>query len=148
MVASAVPWSRVVARLAPERTYWLVTVSAEQMPHPVPVWGVVVDGRFYLYSSRSTLKVRHLAANPRAAIHSESGEDVVIARGRLVDRGHPSAHLEVVAALDAKYVQPGDSDYLPSAAESIDILYELQPEVALLWRLDDYEASQSRWEAS
>jgi hypothetical protein len=148
MVGTPVSWSQVVARLTPDRAYWLVTVSAEQMPHPVPVWGVVVDGGFYLYSARSTLKVRHLAANPQASIHSESGTDVVIVRGRLVDRGHPSAHPEVVAALDAKYVQPGDRDYLPSAAASIDIVYELKPEVALMWRTDDYEASQSRWDAS
>ena len=147
MGGADVSWTDVVARLALDRTYWLVTVSAEQMPHPVPVWGVVVDGRFYLYSTRSTLKVQHLAANPQASIHSESGSDVVIVRGCLDDRGHPSTHPHVVAALDAKYVRPDDRAYLPSAAPAIDIVYELIPEVALMWRLDDYQASRSRWEA-
>jgi general stress protein 26 len=146
-VTTGLTWSEVAARLAPARSYWLVTVSAAGTPHAAPVWGAVVDRDLYLYSERSTVKARNLAANARVVVHLESAEDVVIVHGRVEDLGHPSATSEIVAALAAKYPHPDDASYLPSEDPDFDVLYVLRPHRAMTWRLDDYDTSQRRWRA-
>jgi Pyridoxamine 5'-phosphate oxidase len=138
-------WEVIAARLAPERSYWLCTVALDGAPHVTPVWGVVVRVVWHFYSERSTVKARNLAADPRVALHLESGEDVLIVRGRVEDLGQPSSRPEVVAAFEAKYTRPADLRYLPLADPAYDVVYALHPESAALWRLDDYERSQQRW---
>ena len=147
MPDEAVPWSEVAARLAPARTYWLCTTTPTGAPHAAPVWGVVVDETLYLYSERSTVKARNLAADPRMVLHLESGEDVVIVRGTAEDLGTPAEVGHVVAALSAKYADPDDRPYLPDADPSFDVAYAIRPRSAMLWRLADYDASQRRWTA-
>ncbi len=137
----------MACRLGRARNYWLATTGPAG-PHATPVWGVVVDQALYLYSARSTLKARNLARDSRATVHLESGDDVCIVHGHLVDLGVPSRHRRVVEALSAKYNRPGDGDYLPSGDPSFDVLYELRPRRALMWSLDDYEGSQRRWAAA
>ena len=56
----------------------------------------------YLYSERSTVKARNLAADPRVIVHLESGEDVLIVRGVAEDLGPPATVPSVVTALAAK----------------------------------------------
>jgi nitroimidazol reductase NimA-like FMN-containing flavoprotein (pyridoxamine 5'-phosphate oxidase superfamily) len=140
-------WSDVAARLAPARSYWLVTASATGSPHAAPVWGTVVRDDLYVYSQRSTVKARNLAANPRVVVHLESAEDVVIVHGRAEDLGHPGSWNGVLAALAAKYPDPEDAQYLPSEEPDFDVLYAIRPERALTWRLEDYDDSQARWRA-
>jgi nitroimidazol reductase NimA-like FMN-containing flavoprotein (pyridoxamine 5'-phosphate oxidase superfamily) len=146
-MAAELSWADVCARLAPARSYWLVTVSATGAPHAAPVWGVVVGDALYVYSERSTVKARNLAANPRVVVHLESAEDVVIVHGKAEDVGHPGANGHVVAALAAKYPDPDDAPYLPSDDPDFDVLYVIRPHRAMTWRLDDYDASQRRWRA-
>ena len=138
-------WADVAARLSPSRNYWLATVGTGGAPHVAPVWGVVVDEQLYVYSDRSTVKVRNLASDPRVAVHLESGDDVVIVHGELVARGHPKDAAAVVAALARMYDEPADADYLPPADPAADVLYVLRPTRALMWRLADFESSQLRW---
>lgn len=137
-------WTQVAGRLAGVRNYWLATTGPAG-PHTTPVWGVVVDRALYLYSTRSSLKARNLARDPRATVHLESGDDVCIVHGHLFDRGDPLQHPRVVEALSAKYNRPGDGGYLPSGDPSFDVLYQLQPRRALMWSLDDFDGSQRRW---
>ena len=145
MPDETVPWSEVAERLAPARTYWLCTTTPSGAPHAAPVWGVVVDETLYLYSERSTVKARNLAADPRVVLHLESGEDVVIVRGSAEDLGTPAQAGHVVAALSAKYTDPEDRPFLPDADPAFDVIYAIRPRSAMLWRLADYEASQRRW---
>jgi hypothetical protein len=105
---------------------------------------VVTGGTLYLYSERSTVKARNLAADPRVVVHLESGEDVLIVRGSAEDVGAPSAVPAVVAALTAKYARPQDQPYLPAADPDFDVVYAIRPQSAMAWRLDDY-AAQRRW---
>jgi len=107
--------------------------------------GAVTGGTLYLYSERSTVKARNLAADPRVAVHLESGEDVVIVRGTAQDLEAPVGVPEVVAALSAKYPGEGDQQYLPDADPDFDVVYAIRPRSAMMWRLADYEASQRRW---
>lgn len=123
MADDGMTWTEVAGRLAAARTYWVSSTTASGAPRAAPVWGVVTDGTLYLYSERSTVKARNLAADPRVVVHLESGEDVLIVRGVAEDLGTPAMAPWVVAALAAKYTSPEDQ------------------------RLDDYAASQRRWPA-
>ena len=145
MSASPMTWAEIAARLSAARTYWLGTSAPSGAPHAAPVWGVVWDHTLYLYSERSTVKARNLAADPRVVIHLESGEDVLIVRGTVEDVGEPAGVPFVVAALAAKYTRPGDAQYLPSSDPDFDVVYAIRPRSALAWRLDDYAGSQRRW---
>jgi hypothetical protein len=141
----AMTWAEVARRLAAARNYWLGTTTVSGAPHAAPVWGVVAGETLYLYSERSTVKARNLAADPRAVLHLESGEDVLIVRGVAEDLGTPAAVPSVVAALAAKYTRPEDQRYLPGADPDFDVIYALRPQSAMTWRLNDYAASQRRW---
>jgi hypothetical protein len=141
-------WAEVATRFAPARNYWLGTTTAGGAPHAAPVWGVVVDDQFYIYSERKTAKAKHLVRDSRIVVHLESAEHVVIVYGRLIDVGRPIDMHEVVDALRVKYDRAGDDQYLPSTDDAFDVLYLLQPERALLWDLSDYDGSQRRWSSS
>lgn len=140
-------WTEVAGRLAAARTYWLGSTTASGAPHAAPVWGVVTGETLHLYSERSTVKARNLAADPRVVVHLESGEDVLIVRGVAEDLGPPAVTPEVVAALAAKYTRPEDRQYLPDRDPGFDVVWAIRPRSAMAWHLDDYEASQRRWPA-
>lgn len=130
------------------RSYWLGTSDPDGSPHAVPVWGAVVSHDLYLFSERRTAKARYVAANPQVVVHLESAENVVIVNGLLEDVGLPQEHPEVLQALEAKYSSPEDARYLPTADPAFDVLWRLRPRRAMLWRLDQYDASQARWRAT
>ena len=140
-------WSVLAERLAQARSYWLGTSNADGSPHATPVWGVVLNSCFYIYSERATVKARNLAQDGRAVIHLESGEEVVIVHGRFYDIGLPADSRDVLDALSSKYDAREDAQYLPSGDKSFDVLYLLRPEKALLWSLSGYENTQQRWAA-
>jgi hypothetical protein len=147
-VSAVLSWDAIAERLATPRNYWLGSVSSRNGgPHAAPVWGVVVDQTLYMYSERSTLKARNLAADPRVVLHLESGDDVLIVHGVVEDLGGPADRPDVVAALAAKYQAPGDAPYLPSADDAFDVLYALRPARAMSWRMQDWDGSQGRWTA-
>jgi hypothetical protein len=138
-------WADVAGMLAGPRNYWLGTTGRGGEPHATPVWGVLVDELFHLYTERRTVKARNIATDPRVVVHLESAEDVLIVHGAAVDLGHPKAVPSVVAALAEKYCQPGDAAYLPTGDASFDVVYAVRPTAALTWRLADFAASQRRW---
>ena len=140
-------WPEVATRLAASRNYWLGTTTPSGAPHAAPVWGVVAGQTLYLYSERSTVKARNIAADSRVVVHLESGDDVLIVRGTAEDLGSPADVPEVVAALAAKYTAPGDQQYLPDADPAFDLVYAVRPRSAMAWRLADYDGSQRRWAA-
>ena len=128
-------WAEIAGRLSAARTYWLNTTTPSGAPHAAPVWGVVTGAVLYLYSERSTVKARNLAADPRVVIHLESGEVVLIVRGTVEDLGPPGELPTVVAALAVKYARPEDRQYLPDADPDFDVVYALRPRSAMAWRL-------------
>ena len=146
MDSSSLTWADVVARLAPARTYWLGSTTASGAPHAAPVWGVIIGETLHLYTERSTVKARNLAADPRLVVHLESGEDVLIVRGRAEDVGGPGSVPGFAAALAAKYTRPGDAQYQTSADPDFDVVYAVRPQSAMAWRLDDFDGSQQRWQ--
>jgi PPOX class probable F420-dependent enzyme len=147
MTTTRATWPQVVAQLVHERDYWLSTIARDGSPHLSPVWAAFVAEDCYLYSERRTVKARNLAADPRAVLHLPDASDVVIVHGRLEDIGHPRDHDEVTEAFATKYRRPADQAFLPTNDPAFDVLYVLRPTRALMWRLNDYDASQRRWDS-
>ncbi len=141
-------WEEVVGRLAPARNYWLHTTDPSGAPQVTAVWGVAVDDVVYHYSERGTIKARNLRLNPRVGLHLESGADVVIVYGRLVDAGRPQDAREIMGAFAAKYDHADEQPWLPGSNPMFDVLYRLVPRRALVWALPDTEASMRRWVAA
>jgi len=82
---------------------WLTTVRTDGQPQASPVWFVVDDGEFVVFSRSGTPRVRNIATNPRVSLNLDSNEggDVLTIEGeaRIVD-GPPSTES---AAYQHKY---------------------------------------------
>lgn len=137
-------WDEIAERLHDARYVWIHTTGPYGVPNATPVWGVVIDGTFYVYTESHTRKARNLRENSRAVVHLESAEDVLIVHGHLDDLGHPGLHREVVSAFARKYDRPEEAPFLPSVP-IFDVLYALRARSALAWSLPDTEASTRRW---
>jgi hypothetical protein len=142
---TALTWDEIVARLASHRIYSLHTTSPTGAPQASPVWGVVVQERFYVYTERSTVKARNVARDPRVLVHLEDGGNVLIVHGTLADLGRPANEPAVIAAFDRKYDEDWERPFLPHNDPAFDVLYLLQPERATTWTLPDSAASTRRW---
>jgi hypothetical protein len=131
-------WSWVEAQLTATRNYWLCTAGADGRPHAVPVWGLWLDGAVAFSTDPASRKGRNLAVDPRAVVHLESGDDVVVVEGQVVPL--PSELVEVYRdSYEAKYGFRPD----PAAAEGI--TYVLRPDRVLAWREQDFPTSATRW---
>jgi PPOX class probable F420-dependent enzyme len=82
---------------------WLTTVDAKGRPKASPVWFVVDEGEFLIYSLADTPRVRNIRANPQVSLNLDSreGGDVVVIEGiaRIVEGVSSEDH----AAYQAKY---------------------------------------------
>lgn len=142
-----VTWSDVVARFDAARNAWFGTVDSAGAPHSVPIWTASVDEVLYVFGERRSVKFRNIAANPCVVVTLESGDEVVIVRGKADDVGTPAQTPDVVAAFAAKYTEPDDVQWLPDVDPSVDLVARIAPSVALLWDSDDYFGSKRRWQA-
>src|SRR5690606_35070518 len=106
---SLLPWSAAEHRLRAARTYWVVTTGADGWPHPRPLWGLWEDGALSFSVLRSTRIARNLDASPKAAIHLEDGEDVLIVDGTVEEVGLESMPA-LYEAWGRKYGEPGGRD--------------------------------------
>ena len=75
------PWSWAEERLTEASVYWVATVLPSGRPHVTPIWGVWVDGAFWMEGGPNTRRFRNLAANPATVITLERGNDAVILEG-------------------------------------------------------------------
>lgn len=75
------PWSHIGEQMKSARNYWINTVTPDGTPQARPVWGVWVDDTFFCGGGPQVRWQRNLAANPRATVHLENGESVVILEG-------------------------------------------------------------------
>ena len=126
-----IDWEHVIERLASAEGYWIGTVTRDERPHVVPVWGCFVGDDLYLETGApGTVKNRNLARNPNVFIHLDGVNDVVIVRGTAVEV-RPEAELgEALAqAIHGKY-----KDYEP-APDSWDDggMWRIEPATILAW---------------
>jgi hypothetical protein len=130
-------WSWADERLAAARNYWIVTSSADGTPNAVPVWGVWADGAVHFSTSPRSRKGLDLARDPRAVIHLESGDEVVILQGDVEEHVLDDS---LADSYHAKY------DYRPDPEETSGVWYVLRPRRALAWIEADYPKTASRFD--
>ena len=130
-----IEWSWIVDQMTAARNYWVATSRIGGPPHVVPVWGVWLNDCFHFFTDPESLKGRNIRRDPRAVVHLESGDHVVILEGELVS--HPAA-AEIVSAYEAKYgmslgQEPGD-------------VYTLNASKVLAWTEADFPKTATRWQ--
>lgn len=91
-----------MTRLDSDRNVWVATVRPDGRPHLTPVWFVWHGGRIWLCISATSVKARNLRHHPHVSLCLESGNDPLVAEGRVVihQRPYPA---ELVAAFAARY---------------------------------------------
>ena len=94
---------QIQERLREERNIWFATVRPNGAPHLVPIWFVAHDERIFICTDPSSVKVRNLQRNPRAALALENGSQPLILEGavRLLSRADTPA--AVVDEFKRKY---------------------------------------------
>ena len=102
-VEGMLPWRHVVDRLVAARNYWVATTRPDGRPHAVPVWAVWVDGVLYQGGGGDTRRARNLDANQHAAVHLESGDQVVIIEGVTEKLTEDTADAELLRRIDDAY---------------------------------------------
>jgi len=95
------------------RTGKLATASAVGVPHVTPVW-FVVDGDDLVFTTHSTsVKGRHLTANPRAALAVDLSEypyDFVAVRGAVTLSTEADELLTWATRIAERYVPAGRAE--------------------------------------
>jgi len=136
-----VDWSSARERLRTARAYWLVTVSADGTPHTAPIWGVWLDDRFYVEGDPRLLSARNIRERPRAIIHLDNSEDVVIVHGNFEDVPDvgDDTWQRITASWDEKY-----EGYRPPNLEDHGF-YVLTPSKAFSWTEYPRTATRFRW---
>ena len=88
--------ARATRRLRDEIIGWLVTVTADGAPRPVPVWFLWDGDRsILLYSRPEKRKLENIAANPKVALHLDSDgieADIVVVWGEMHVSDDPAAN--------------------------------------------------------
>lgn len=122
-------WSQAEERLTQATHYWLATTRPDGRPHVAPLWGAWVDGAFYFQGAPDARWARNLRDNPAAAVHLESGADVVIVDG-------VTEYVVTDATLAARLLEAWQTKYgaleHPPRADS-DGLYLLRPRTVRAW---------------
>jgi hypothetical protein len=121
-------WDDAEQRLIGARSYWLATTNADGSARVRPIWGVWIEGRFYFDGHPRAGWARNLAREPRASIHLESAERVVIVEGlgEDVERTDQELGRRIAESWDAKYGR-----LVPDAAARG--IFRLTPERAFAW---------------
>jgi PPOX class probable F420-dependent enzyme len=141
------PWSWAAAKLAGNRNFWVVTVSANGRPHALPVWAVWDDDEHRLAFScgPSSRKAANLAANPRVVVALDDTVECVSVEGRAA-----------VVADDARrdtWIDRYLTKYVPMAPDlsaeflRANLVVEFVPEraFAIIEREDEFSTRATRW---
>ena len=133
-----IEWSAVAERLAAARSYWVATTRADGRPHASPVWGLWLDGAVMFDADVKSVKALNLTHDPRAVVHLESGDDVVIVEGvaePMLDEAHRERYVD---AYERKYA------FRPEGMEGA-VTFRLAPQVVLAWHEENFPKSATRF---
>ncbi len=130
------PWRHVVEKMTPPRNYWINTVTPGGIPHARPVWGVWVDDTFFCGGGEQTRWQRNLMANPRATVHLESGDSVVILEGWMTVHTTENTDEALLTRIDDAY----EAKYNMRHGTPV---WELHIERAFAWT--DFTVDATRW---
>jgi PPOX class probable F420-dependent enzyme len=130
------PWSWAVERLEASRSYWIATTRDDGSPHAAPVWGLWLADGLWFSTSPQSRKGRNLVRDPRATVHLESGDEVVVLEGE-VER--VTLDDSTAGAYEAKYA------IRPDPADESGLWLRLRPQVAYAWQERDYPRTATRF---
>ena len=129
-------WKWVMEQVKTPRNYWISTVTPDNKPHSIPVWGVWVDDVFYHGGGPRTKRGRNIEANPNIVMHLESGDEVVIIEGTAEILTEETIDPELAVRIDAEYEKKYDMKHgLP--------VWRLKPSKVLAWH--EYPKSATRF---
>lgn len=131
------PWSHVGDQMTPARNYWINTASPDGTPHARPVWGVWVDDTFFCGGGPQTRWQRNLIANPKATIHLESGDSVVILEGWMTVHTEENTDAAMLSRIDDAY----EAKYNMRHGTPV---WKLHIERAFAWT--DFTQNTTRWQ--
>ncbi len=106
-------WEASSGKMAVARNYWVATADPNGNPHSSPVWGVWIDDRLYFGTDTASRKGKNIAANPRAVVHLESGDDVVLLHCDVAVEDDPAVKERVIHTYREKYSMPDDFSFDP-----------------------------------
>jgi PPOX class probable F420-dependent enzyme len=129
------PWSWATERLERARNYWVATTRGDGAPHAAAVWGLWREDAFVFSTALRSRKAENLRRDPRAVVHLESGDEVVLLEGRADEIVLDD---ELAAAYEAKYALRPERD--PDQ-----VWFRFRPAVGAAWRESDYTASATRF---
>lgn len=143
------PWSWAENQLLTAANYWFATVRPDGRPSTSPVWGIWHEGALYFDGSDQSRRMKNIAANPRVAVHLESGDNVVILEGSAATVGPPPPR-DLAERLAGLYAQKYEKFSYAPAPDQWDEggLYVLRPKIALGWTLqnmDEFGKTYTRW---
>jgi len=121
-----------------QRLASFATVDADRKPHVVPVWFTYDDGRVFVQTDRSSVKVRNLKRNNNVAVAIYSAEEAVITKGkgRLVEDEEEFIKRtnQHVNKYNLKLDEQGrDSMGIPLYNSRIRCVVEVTPKKTLFW---------------
>lgn len=129
-------WEWVMEQVKRPRNYWISTVTPDNKPHTVPVWGVWVDDVFYHGGGPRTRRGKNLDQNPHMVMHLESGDEVVIIEGVAEILTEDTIDTQLAERIDDAYKAKYDMKHgLP--------VWRLKPTKAFSWH--EYPKSATRW---
>ena len=139
-VDAMLTWDWVDRHMHEARNYWICSVYGDGRPHSVPVWGVWVGGELYFGTDKNSVKARNIARDNRIVLHLDSGDEVVIFEGRVVEAQVSESQLKNISA---RYVEKYVLD--PELEDSGDLLFRLMPKKVMAWLERDYPATATYW---
>jgi PPOX class probable F420-dependent enzyme len=110
----------------------LATASSVGAPHVAPIWFVLDDGELVFTTRATSVKGRHLRANPRAALTVDNEAfpfDFVAVRGPVTLSSDPDDLLRWATRIAERYVPEGRAEeYGRLNGTEDDLLCRLKPE--------------------
>ena len=136
------PWSWAEERLRDAPIYWVASVRPDARPHVTPIWGVWLDGAFWMEGGSNTRRFRNLRNNPAAVVTVERGDDAVILEGDadLVTDLAPELVERLLAAY-RKYAATHGYEAHPDNWRAG--IWRVQPQKVLGW--SSFPADTTRW---
>jgi hypothetical protein len=135
-------WSWAEEWLISAPVYWVASVLPTNRPHVTPIWGVWVDGAFWMEGGPNTRRFRNLAANPACVVTLERGNDALILEGDAdlvedLDRGSTQRLLDAYG----KYIK--SHNYQASPDNWRAGIWRVRPRKVLGW--SDFPTDTTRW---
>jgi hypothetical protein len=137
------PWSWAEQRLKKSHNYWITTVTPDDSPHTMVVWGLWQYGRFLFSTGSKSRKARNLAKNPNCIVCTEHAHEAVIVQG-IAEIADLAARRKLIPAYERKYKFDLSTmkDDLLSMKEPV---YAVRPRVVFaLWE-KYFQTKSTRW---